>query len=122
MGPPDYDMSGVEAAEWLEGQRAVDRSKPHWMCRCGAVAMPLTNYTVCYCKDLYEQEWGYVDPTEGGEMSTDKDYVDLILIEHWLDANGWDKLGTEQMYEWMDGEGMRRDELTVIRCQMPDYA
>ena len=59
---------------------------------------------------------------EVGEVNTDKDYVDLILIERWLDANGWDKLGTEQMYKWMEGEGMRRDELTVIRCQMPDYA
>jgi hypothetical protein len=41
---------------------AMDLSKPHWRCRCGAVAMPLTDGTACNCKDLYEQEWKFVYP------------------------------------------------------------
>lgn len=40
----------------------VDLSKPHWLCKCGAVAMPLTDDTTCQCEDIYKQEWEAVTP------------------------------------------------------------
>jgi hypothetical protein len=36
---------------------SVDLTQPHWKCRCGVVAMPLTDNTTCDCGDIYEQEW-----------------------------------------------------------------
>ena len=44
-------------------QQVVDISKPHWRCKCGTVAMPLTDDTYCLCPDYYEQEWTRIDPT-----------------------------------------------------------
>lgn len=44
----------------MKNQAAVDLTKPHWKCRCGVVAMPLTDDTTCKCADVYEQEWSYV--------------------------------------------------------------
>lgn len=43
---------------------AVDTTKPHWRCHCGAVAMPLTDDTYCACGDIYAEEWSYVDPAQ----------------------------------------------------------
>lgn len=42
-------------------RQEVDITKPHWRCRCGAVAMPLTDDTNCLCQDIYEQEWTRVE-------------------------------------------------------------
>jgi hypothetical protein len=43
---------------------AVDLSMPHWKCRCGKVAMPLTDDTECYCGDIYEQDWNRINPMD----------------------------------------------------------
>ena len=41
----------------------IDLKKTHWKCRCGVVAMPLTDQTNCKCTDIYDTEWTYIDPS-----------------------------------------------------------
>jgi hypothetical protein len=36
----------------------------YFRCRCGAVAMPLTDDTQCDCGDIYEQEWYFFELPE----------------------------------------------------------
>lgn len=43
---------------------AVDITKPHWRCACGAVAMPLTDNTPCQCADIYQQDWRLIEPQD----------------------------------------------------------
>ena len=50
--------------EPMDIQNDVDLTKPYWKCRCGTVAMPLTDDTACLCNDLYDQDWVYVDPNK----------------------------------------------------------
>lgn len=59
----DWNMCPTVTAPEAEGREPkVDITKPHWKCICGTVAMPLEDETICGCSDIYEQDWGYVDP------------------------------------------------------------
>jgi hypothetical protein len=54
----------IAEVERLLKELAVDQTKPHWKCVCGAVAMPLTDDTECRCRDIYLQDWMLVDSPE----------------------------------------------------------
>jgi hypothetical protein len=41
----------------------------YWICVCGVVAMPLTDDTKCDCKDIYGQEWNFVEVAKAASTS-----------------------------------------------------
>lgn len=85
------------AVEEAGGAPTVDLTKPHWRCKCGAVAMPLTDDTLCNCKDIYEQEWRRIEPpahapdaraerlaTIEADLREERDWGEWTHVADWL--------------------------------------
>lgn len=56
-------MSKLELSGDVSGDKyhtppiARDMPEPYFQCICGTKAYPLTDDTVCDCRDIYDQEW-----------------------------------------------------------------
>jgi hypothetical protein len=87
------DRPSQQRTAGLPASPAVDLTRPHWRCVCGAVAMPLTDDTRCNCADIYDQQWTRVDPPGVTPCAAPND-ADKILrrLVTW-DDQGMPRLG-----------------------------